>query len=64
LKGETIPLFARIITIADAFEAMTSDRPYREAMSEKMALEELKKCSGSQFDPKLVEKFLELFDIY
>ncbi|MCT4631506.1 MAG: PAS domain S-box protein [Firmicutes bacterium] len=64
LKGETIPLFARIITIADAFEAMTSDRPYREAMSEKMALEELKKCSGSQFDPKLVEEFLELFDIY
>jgi diguanylate cyclase (GGDEF)-like protein/PAS domain S-box-containing protein len=62
LKGEAIPLFARIITIADAFEAMTSDRPYRKALSQEYALKEIEKCSGTQFDPKLVEGFLELFD--
>lgn len=53
-----IPIGARIIAVADAFDAMTSDRPYRKAMSTDEAIEELKKCSGSQFDPKVVKAFL------
>jgi len=58
-KGDDIPLFSRIISVADAFEAMTSDRPYRAAMSEEKALEELKRHAGTQFDPKLVTLFTE-----
>jgi diguanylate cyclase (GGDEF)-like protein/putative nucleotidyltransferase with HDIG domain len=60
LKGEAIPLEARILAIADAFDAMTSLRPYRQAMSYKKVLDELKRCSGTQFDPKLVEAFLPI----
>ena len=59
-KGESIPLEARILSVADAFDAMTSPRPYRGPMSYREALEELKRCSGSQFDPKLVEAFLPI----
>ncbi|WP_196590471.1 HD domain-containing phosphohydrolase [Pectinatus frisingensis] len=55
LKGEQISLSARIITIADAYEAMTSDRPYRRALSKKVAIAELKRCAGKQFDPKLID---------
>jgi HD-GYP domain-containing protein (c-di-GMP phosphodiesterase class II)/PAS domain-containing protein len=62
LIGEQIPLGARIIGIADAYEAMTSDRPYRKALSRSAALEELKRCSGSQFDSELVEAFLEVIE--
>lgn len=58
LSGEDIPLFSRIICIADAYEAMTSDRPYRKAMSSKEAIAELRRCSGSQFDPQLVDVFI------
>ena len=58
LKGEEIPLQARIISIADAYDAMTSQRSYREAMSSEQAIEELKKCSSKQFDPNLVEIFI------
>jgi putative nucleotidyltransferase with HDIG domain len=60
MKGEQIPMEARILAIADAYEAMTSDRPYRKALSEKDAIAELKKCSGTQFDPKLVDMFLSV----
>ncbi len=60
LKGEGINLLSRIVAIADAFDAMTSDRPYRRALSWQEALEELKKGAGTQFDPKLVEVFLWL----
>jgi len=60
LKGEAIPIEARILAIADAFDAMTSLRPYRQAMSYKKVLDELKRCSGTQFDPKLVEAFLPI----
>jgi diguanylate cyclase (GGDEF)-like protein/putative nucleotidyltransferase with HDIG domain len=56
-KGEKIPLLARIISVADAFEAMTSDRPYRKAMSKKKALTQLWKFSNRQFDPGLVQAF-------
>lgn len=60
LKGEAIPLEARILSIADSFDAMTSLRPYRAPLSYKEAINELKRCSGSQFDPKLVEKFIPI----
>jgi len=60
LKGEEIPLLARIVAIVDAYSAMLSDRPYRKAMSKQEALEEIKKGAGGQFDPQLVELFLEI----
>jgi putative nucleotidyltransferase with HDIG domain len=58
LKGKEIPLYARIIAIADAYHAMTSDRPYRKALTPVTAARELLKHSGRQFDPKLVRAFL------
>jgi putative nucleotidyltransferase with HDIG domain len=61
IKTEDIPLQSRIISIADAFDAMTSDRTYRETMSKEEALKEIIENSGTQFDPKLVEVFKENF---
>jgi diguanylate cyclase (GGDEF)-like protein len=60
LKGELIPLECRILAIADAYDAMISDRPYRKAMPQQEAIEELKRCSGTQFDPRLVLNFLKM----
>jgi len=57
-RGERIPIGARIIAVADAYDAMTSDRPYRKAMSHNEAIAELKRCSGTQFDPKVVDAFM------
>jgi HD-GYP domain-containing protein (c-di-GMP phosphodiesterase class II) len=54
LRGEDIPLAARIVFVCDAFEAMTSDRPYRTAVDRDTALAELQACAGSQFDPGVV----------
>ncbi|MPM65393.1 hypothetical protein SDC9_112289 [bioreactor metagenome] len=59
LQGTEIPLECRILAIADAFDAMTSDRPYRKALSSENALDEIKRCSGTQFDPDLVDKFID-----
>lgn len=59
LENEQIPLIARIIAIIDAYDVMTHDRPYRQALSHKEAQKELEKCSGKQFDPHLVDQFLE-----
>ncbi len=59
LKGEEIPLLARILTVADAFEAMTSDRPYRPGRTEEEAIEELHACEGGHFDPRVVAAFIE-----
>ena len=56
-KGEDIPLGARIISIADAYDTMTTQRPYRDTVSEEEALEELRRCCGTQFDLRLVEAF-------
>jgi HD-GYP domain-containing protein (c-di-GMP phosphodiesterase class II) len=58
LRGEEIPLGSRIISVADCFDALTSDRPYRNALSREAALEELMRCSGTQFDPEVVNAFL------
>src|SRR3954453_7670302 len=58
LAGEQIPLGARIVACCDAFSAMTTDRSYRKARSAREALEELERCSGSQFDPVVVEALL------
>jgi diguanylate cyclase (GGDEF)-like protein/putative nucleotidyltransferase with HDIG domain len=60
LQGEEIPYLARIITLVDAYDVMTNDRPYKKAVSEKEALQEIKACAGSQFDPNLVESFIEI----
>jgi diguanylate cyclase (GGDEF)-like protein len=59
LRGEDIPIEARLIGIADAFSSMTSDRPYRSAMSIEEACDELKRCAGTQFDPTIVRYFVE-----
>jgi diguanylate cyclase (GGDEF)-like protein len=62
LRGEEIHVLSRILAIADAYDAMTSERPYRPALSREEALEELKRCAGTQFDPHLVEVFVKLLD--
>ena len=59
LSRDAIPLGSRIVFVADAFDAMTSTRPYRPALRRAEALRELERCSGSQFDPEVVEAFLE-----
>ncbi len=59
LKGEEIPIFARIVAVADVFDALTSDRPYKKAWDSKDAIELIKKNSGSHFDPECVEAFLK-----
>jgi diguanylate cyclase (GGDEF)-like protein/PAS domain S-box-containing protein len=58
LKGEDIPLECRILSIVDAYDAMTNDRPYRKAVSPQAALSEITACAGTQFDPGLVKKFV------
>lgn len=60
LRGDDIPLEARIIAVADAFDAILSDRPYRKAKSVENAIEELKRYSSSQFDPRIVKVFLKV----
>lgn len=60
LKGTEIPLECRILSIADAYDVMTSDRSYRKACTSGQALREIKRCSGTQFDPELVDKFIEI----
>lgn len=59
LKNERIPIGARIIAVADAYDAMTTDRPYRHALPKKEAVRRLKESAGTQFDPKVVKAFLE-----
>ena len=57
LAGDEIPLAARIIAVCDAYSAMTSTRPYRKAVRSEPALEELRLCAGTQFDPAVVDAF-------
>lgn len=60
LVGQSIPIVSRIIFIADAYDVMTGERTYKKAMSKPRAIEELKRCAGTQFDPVLVNKFIEI----
>lgn len=62
LMGESIPLIARVVSLADAFDAMTTDRSYRKAMSVPDAILEIKRHTGTQFDPRISEAFLELLN--
>jgi diguanylate cyclase (GGDEF)-like protein/PAS domain S-box-containing protein len=63
LAGEEIPLPCRILALADAFDAMTNDRPYRKAMNYQDAINEIRKRTGTQFDPALTEPFIEIINI-
>jgi diguanylate cyclase (GGDEF)-like protein len=60
LKGGKIPLEARVLSVTDAYDAMTSPRPYREQLSMEEAIKEIKRCAGTQFDPKVVEQFCNI----
>ncbi len=60
LSGKDIPLFGRIICLADCFDAMTSSRTYRKALPLEVAMAEIRRCSGTQFDPALAEAFLQI----
>lgn len=62
LKGEEIPISARIIALADTYDAMTSNRPYRNALTHSIAMAEIQKCAGTQFDPQLAGLFVKLSD--
>jgi GAF domain-containing protein len=62
LKGEEIPLQARILCVADSFDSMTADRPYRPSPGKEYAISEFKRCSGTQFDPNVVEAFLRVLN--
>ncbi len=64
LKEELIPLECRILSIVDAFDAMTHDRPYRKALDPVTAVTELRRCAGTQFDPHLVDQFTKLVELY
>ena len=63
LKGEEIPLSARIVAIADTYDAMTSTRSYRKALEHMEAINEIERCKGSQFDPELAQKFIDMQDL-
>ena len=60
LKGEKIPIECRILFVIDAYDAMTSKRPYSEPISKEEAIEEIKRCSETQFDPDIVETFINI----
>jgi len=62
LAGKKIPLGSRIISVVDAYQAMTSDRPYRRAFSKEKAIYELKRRAGSQFDPEIVRIFIRILN--
>jgi len=60
LAGKQIPLLSRILAVADSYDAMVNDRYYRKALSQETAINEIKKGSGTQFDPEIVEIFLKV----
>jgi len=62
LKGEEIPLLGRIMAVVDAYSAITSDRPFRKGQSHRLAIAELRRNAGTQFDPDLAEKFIEVME--
>jgi diguanylate cyclase (GGDEF)-like protein/PAS domain S-box-containing protein len=62
LRGKSIPRISRVLSIVDAYDVMTHDRPYRKALTREQAIAELKRCSGTQFDPVLVKMFIEILE--
>jgi response regulator RpfG family c-di-GMP phosphodiesterase len=64
LMGANIPVLGRIVAIADAYDAMTSDRAYRKALPHDLAVDEIERCAGTQFDPEIAELFLHVLDDY
>jgi len=64
LMGENIPLIGRVVAVADAYDAMTSDRSYRKALPHDVAINELDRCSNVQFDPNIVDVFLRVIAKY
>ena len=63
LRGQDIPLIARIISVADTYDAMTSDRAYRKALPHEVATNEIRRCTGSQFDPDVAQNFAEVIEM-
>jgi HD-GYP domain-containing protein (c-di-GMP phosphodiesterase class II) len=61
LRGEEIPILAKIVAVADTYDAMTTDRPYRKATEKEAAIEELRRCSGTQLDKEVVEAFIQAY---
>jgi putative nucleotidyltransferase with HDIG domain len=61
LAGEHVPLLSRILSVCDAYDAMTSDRPYRTSVTHRQAIEEIGRCKGTQFDPAVAQAFLQLY---
>ena len=61
LRGQEIPLGARIVAVADAYDAMIQDRPYKKKITHEAAIDELQRHAGTQFDPELVELFCDLY---
>src|SRR4030042_180465 len=61
LRGKEIPILAKIVAVADTYDAMTTNRPYRKAMEKELAVEELKRCSGTQLDKEVVEAFIQAY---
>jgi HD-GYP domain-containing protein (c-di-GMP phosphodiesterase class II) len=64
LRGHDIPLVGRIVAIADAYDAMTSDRAYRRALPHEVAISEIERCAGTQFDPELAEAFVRFVEAW
>lgn len=62
LKGEKIPILAKIVAVADTYDAMTTDRPYRKGLSQELAIKELRRCCGTQFDREVVEAFIKAYE--
>ncbi len=62
IKGDQTSIFAQIISVVDAYDAMTTDRPYRKALDKKIAINELKTHAGTQFNPSVVEAFVSLLN--
>jgi HD-GYP domain-containing protein (c-di-GMP phosphodiesterase class II) len=60
LSGQNIPLVGRIVAVADAYDAMTSDRAYRRALRHEVAMAEIERCAGTQFDPEIADAFAKL----
>jgi HD-GYP domain-containing protein (c-di-GMP phosphodiesterase class II) len=63
LKAAEIPVIARIISVADTYDAMTSDRAYRKALPHEIAVSEIERCAGSQFDPDVAHPFVEAIEV-